>query len=234
MEDPAPPAEMEGPPPSTDLTDEDLLALNDIQGDDEDVVFQNAKREDKKNEEVLILTKPQDVFKILKPTGALSINFYNHKSPWGEIANITPTPPKLIDWTTNHKKKVLATILGTFKPENATFPFEKVTKLIKEAADYVKSGSATIHALAGCEWTLLEFKNPAKVAALLDAKAVLSWEFNVVVLFREVRTAYYPLRSITISHMSSKEAFEGFVKNLANTMKCPVRLQIHKLHSYNN
>lgn len=220
---------MEGPPPTTELTDEDLLAMNDLQGDDEDVVFQNTKREDKKNEEVQILTKPQDVFKILNPAGALSINFYNHKAPWGDLANIEPTPQKILDWTANHKKKVLATVLGSFKPENATFPFEKVTKLIKDAADYVKSGSATIHALADCKWTLLEYKNPAKVTALLKAKAVLSWEFNVVVLFREVRTAYYPLRSITISHMSTEDAYEGFVKNLSDKLKCPVRPQIHKL-----
>lgn len=104
----------------------------------------------------------------------------------------------------NPKTKVLATIIGSFKNKDASFAYDKTTKLIQAAAPFVtKDNKTTTQGMARCQWLILGTKDEKMAKQLVDACLVIN-KLKVVVLFREIIRTYSPVHSLTICHLVGK------------------------------
>jgi len=170
------------------------------------------------------LAKPVNVFKILDLKDTPKINNFNHVAPFGPFAHPKATP-EFIKWIQNNKRKVIATIIGAHKNINASYAYDKTTRLIQQAAAFISKGKTEIQSMSGRDWIILETKNETAAQALIKARLVHNSELNVVVLFREIHLKYFNIRSITISFLTSKDIYNAFEKALEETLQIKVKQQ---------
>lgn len=193
--------------------DPDPAPPKEVQSEDSDSDFQIITRKTKG-----ILSKPTDAFTILKPEDNPPINFYSHVVPFGKH-----TPDQINKWLSKPRRKVLATVIGAFRPIGQSFPYSKTTSLITRAAAFVATGRSTTTAIPDSDWTVLECKNDTIAKALVKARLVLNYELNVVVLFREVIKKYRPgNRCITICHIANPTMYAAWEKVLKNVLHIDV------------
>lgn len=174
-------------------------------------VFQIAQRKNKGK-----LAQPKEAFKILDPADYPPINTFDHTAPFGGHENLNN--PRFPGWVSNAEKRVLVTLIGSFKNKESNFPYEKVTKLIQRTVKFLtkdaKKEKINVITMPDREFLLLETTTEETAKILTDAYLVMNHEFKAIVLFRPIQLVYNEVRSITISHMWSKLVYEKFEEGL--------------------